>query len=130
MFAVVPTHFTVIQPDSVVSLIFEGENVESTDAQVSSNAAQVAVVAGPVVCAIASGDSIKTHNAQMIRRIEKMGKVFMSVLPTPRRFRRSRTRTLRRRRARYVPPNHRWSPKSYRAARCREREDGHKAWDG
>jgi hypothetical protein len=79
MFAVVPTHFTVIQPDALVSLTFEGENVESTDAQVLSNTAQVAVVAGPVVCAIASGDSIKTHNAQMIRRIEKIGKVLISV---------------------------------------------------
>jgi hypothetical protein len=78
MFVVVPTHFTVIQPDAVVSLIFEGENVESTDAQVSSNTAQVAVVAGPVVCAMANGDRIKTHNAQMISRIEKMGKVLMS----------------------------------------------------
>ena len=78
IFAVVPTHFTVVQPDAVVSLIFEGENVESTAAQVSSSTAQVAVVAGPVVCAMANGDNIKSHNAQTIRRIEKMGKVLMS----------------------------------------------------
>jgi hypothetical protein len=75
--AVVPTHFTVIQPDALVSLISSGENVESIDAQVSSSTAQVAVVAGPVVCAMANGDSIKNHSAQMAKRIDKMGKVLM-----------------------------------------------------